>query len=213
MWKIIGTQKPTKNVSNRGKARLAFQNLWVAGTLGAFFVALATNLPSHILQFSWSPDPIYTISIYLKYGYLLWFLSYFFISNLKNEQQEQATKRDLFFDVTQSTVALISAYALGFIVSGVDLGFTAYIIANAAIFLICILSLCFYGCGASEGVNRIRVYVAIIAVLSIITLKYYGGSEQSQDITPYLIVFMLLVFHWLLFWPYIFIRLDREAWK
>ncbi len=213
MWKIIRTQKPASNADNRGKARLAFQNLWVAGTLGAFFVALATNLPSHIQQFSWSPDPIYTFNVYLKYGYLLWFLGYFFISNLRNELQKQATKRDLFFDVTQSVLALISAYALGFIVSGVDMGFSAYIIANAAIFIICILSLCFYGCGASEGVNRIRVYAAIIAILSIITLKYGAGAEQSQNIAPYLIVFTLLIFHWLLLWPYIFIRLDREEWK
>ena len=48
----------------RDAARKAFQTMWVAGTVGAFFAALTRNLPVHMRDLSSSPDAAYTLDTF-----------------------------------------------------------------------------------------------------------------------------------------------------
>ena len=99
-----------KNVERRKAAKRAFQKLWVAGTLGAFFTAFARTLPVHIKEWAWPPDAPYTIDLIVRYGYLLWLLAYFFISNLENEQSKSEPKKwEITFDILQSLSGLMAA--------------------------------------------------------------------------------------------------------
>ena len=212
MWRIIGVTQPTESPNNRDKARLAFQKLWVAGTLGAFFIAVAKNLPIHMAQFSLDMDFAYTMEVFLKYIYLLWFLCYFFISNVRNEHEESTSNQDLIFDIIQSSLALMTAYAIGFIVPNVDIGNSAFLIANFSILAIALLSLHLYSEGAGEGVNKIRCIVAGVALLSIFTIALCH-LEQADKIINHTILLVLSVILWLMLWPFFFIRLDREEWR
>ncbi|MGA8086270.1 MAG: hypothetical protein WCA10_03125 [Terracidiphilus sp.] len=133
---------PTKNSDQRLTLYKAIQKLWVAGTMGAFFTAFARNLPGHLREFSLHPNWAYSIDLFVRYLYLSWFLMYFFISNLENENAKTVRGKDVSFDVLQSGGALVGAYMLGFVVPTVS--FTvqaAYLFTNAAILVICLFSL------------------------------------------------------------------------
>src|SRR5712692_5259995 len=93
---------PPKNPEKRLAFQKAFQDLWVAGTLGAFFTAFARSLPVHLREISRHFDTEYTIDRFVRYGYLLWLLAYFLISNLQNRQSKTLNKWDITYDVVQS---------------------------------------------------------------------------------------------------------------
>jgi hypothetical protein len=105
-WKLVGLQQPVKHDENRKLSKRAFQHLWVAGTLGAFFTALARNLPVHLSQMTAAYDLKYTLDVFVRYAYLIWLLGYFFMSALQNNRSSTPTWRDILFDVLQSTVSL-----------------------------------------------------------------------------------------------------------
>src|SRR5689334_23022789 len=102
--------------ATRIDARRAVQRMWVAGTLGVFFTTVLRNLPVHLHQVSSTPNWIYTLDLFGRYGYLLWLLVYFFISNFRIDQSEH--EKDLQFDVIQSVVSLSALVALDFVVPG-----------------------------------------------------------------------------------------------
>jgi hypothetical protein len=107
------------NLPQKDKAKKVFERMWVAGTLGAFFAAFVRTIPIdartltfHFQSVCWPC----TWDRVIRYGYLLWLLDYFFISNVRNEEQVPPKVKDLVFDVLQSTSALGAAIFLGFIV-------------------------------------------------------------------------------------------------
>ncbi len=120
----------------------AFQTLWVAGTMGALFTALARTLPAHLNRlFFGSADLPYKLDTFLRYGYLLWLLSYFVISNLRIQSDSEREKADVFYDMLQSVFALSAAYFLDFLVPSEHQGVTVFAWPTGAIFLICVLAL------------------------------------------------------------------------
>lgn len=146
----------------------SFQELWVAGTQGAFFAAFAKNLPMDIHQFYKDPDPFFAVDRLVRYGYLFWFLAYFFISNFNNKKQSKTARRtDILYDVAQSCSALLIAYFLGFVgPTGFSLKH-AYAVTNGAVVLICGLSLClFHGDPAPRGINALRIIGLLISGFS-----------------------------------------------
>lgn len=214
LWNIIGRSvKPSPNNCNRKKAWLAFQGMWVAGTLGVFFVALISNLPTHLSQIKWPEDYKsikYTFQVFLSYGYLLWLLFYFFISNLKNEILKKAGVKDLIFDVAQSAVAFYAAYKLGFITLNLNLDFLAFAYANLSIFIICILSLVMFGCKSEKDTNLIRLYGSLISIATFFTARHFYSENSVDTLLPYIVLTISLLFLWVILWPFIVIRIDES---
>jgi hypothetical protein len=148
-------------------AKTVAERLWAAGTMGAFFTALARTVPVHMRQIASSRsalDWISTLDHIGRYAYFLWFLVYFIASNIYNENHRPPTLKDLAFDIIQAISGLTAAVFLGFLVSGADGAvfgpghtYAAVIAANLAIALITISSLLIFGCDANEKTfNKIR---------------------------------------------------------
>lgn len=95
--------------------RDAFRRFLVAGTAGAFLSILFRNLPRDLRGTSLSPDWPYTVDLFVRYGYLIWMLLYFFMSANNAEEDEQRPWRELGFGIAQSICALYSQYWLGFV--------------------------------------------------------------------------------------------------
>jgi hypothetical protein len=149
-----------------------FQTLWVAGTTGAYFAALASNLPVLVKEASRSPDFAYTVDRLLRYGYLLWLLVYFFMSNVLNKKRKVPSRRDIAFDIVQSTVALVAAYFLGFTTPEKPLDPGSYVFAfgvtNGAILVICLLSLALFRHVPPKEINTQRGIGAILSGVSMV---------------------------------------------
>ncbi len=182
--------------------RRAFQRMWVAGTLGAFFTAFVRNIPADIHTLHASPAGVAILDRSLRYGYLLWLLAYFFITNLLNEQGDHPTTRELVFDVIQSISGLTAAYLLGFIAQNTGLATTnhsgAVVAANAVILVIALTALFLFRQSAMKNLNRLRLTGAGLAALSlavgllptsaVVTLILAGLSQLGLWGTLYLYI-------------------------
>lgn len=138
--------KPTGDPKFTG----VFVRMWIAGTMGAYFTFLFRNLALDIPTFSiHEADWPYTLVVWIRYAYLLWFLAYFFGSNVSYERNKEILSAwEVGFDVTQAVIGIIAAFFLGFIVRAAD-GATSWrcavAAANGAIALICLFSLICFG--------------------------------------------------------------------
>ena len=150
----------------RADARKAIQKMWVAGTLGVFFTTVLRNVPVHVRQASLTPDWPYTLDLFTRYGYLLWLLVYFFMSNFRIDQSDD--RNDLRFDVIQSVASLTALVSLDFVVSGygIPVGHYAWAItvANVTILIIASLALKWF---KVANLKSLRVAGLILAALSI----------------------------------------------
>lgn len=150
----------------------AFQSMWVAGTLGAFFTAFARNIPLHIdhainsTSISWE----YTADVLLRFAYAAWFLAYFFLSNLDNEAATP-DERAVAFDVVQSIASLGAIYCFGFAVTG--RGFSeeqpgpSLAAANVAVGVVCLFSVLFYGTVTPQH-NLLRLCGLAVAAIGVL---------------------------------------------
>ena len=194
---------PTENPDKRLAYKKAFQALWVAGTLGAFFTSLVRTLPLYLKQAHWNFDSAYTADTFVRYGYLLWLLAYFFVSNLEIVQAKSVQKWDITYDVLQSVCSLASAFFLGFILPDQHYGLSAYVVTNGAIFLICLFSLIWFSRGALPGLNRLRVAGAAISIVALVLIR--GATETTRT---FLIFGGLQVVLWIILAAYVRIRMD-----
>jgi hypothetical protein len=195
---------PTVNQDKRLAYKKAFQTLWVAGTLGAFFTALVRTLPLYLKQAHWNFDPAYTADTFVRYGYLLWLLAYFFVSNLEIAQAKSLQKWDITYDILQSICSLTAAFFLGFILPDQRYGFPiAYVLTNGAIFVICLFSLIWFRKGALQGLNRLRGTGAVISAVSL--LLALGTGETTGT---FLIFAGLQAVLWITLAAYVRIRMD-----
>jgi len=204
---------PPKNSEKRQAINKAFQELWVAGTMGAFFTAFARNLPGHFREFMWPPDWPYTIDRFTRYGYLLWFLAYFFISNFQNKQSKIVRGKDIFYDVLQSGGALVVAYVLGFVVPCESCTVRlAYGFTNGTIFVICLFSLILFHRGPHpSGVNPMRAAGLLISILSIGLTFAILPQTGSPSVKALLAFGGLLLLLLVLLAAYISIRVTKPA--
>src|ERR1043166_9163795 len=195
--------------SPKMSARVAFQKLWAAGTMGAFFGALVKNLPLHLSQNKLlddpAADPTYTAELFIRYGYIMLFLGYFFMTTWKNEWEADKKedgvpgRRDLIFDVCQSIASLTALYFLGFVGSVKDLKEGAYIAANAAMLVICGLSLLLFGTGwfatSSKKLNRLRWFGASVSFLGLVfalSLQFCGLFLSIMAGVVFFLLFVLI---------------------
>lgn len=147
----------------------AIQKMWVAGTLGIFFTTLLRSIAIHIQQSSLSPNWFYTLDLFIRYGYLLWLLVYFFMSNLRIDQTNE--KKELSFDVIQSLASWTTLVALDFVVPGKGLPHDqfrwAVTVANLTIILIAALALNWFPDLNLRTVRRAGIGCAIASLLVV----------------------------------------------
>ncbi|HWZ57819.1 MAG TPA: hypothetical protein VNW46_02495 [Gemmatimonadaceae bacterium] len=210
LWTVAGATKPEQgNTAKRKKYKVEFQKLWVAGTLGALFTAVARNLPLDVLAAvhwfqSHQPFQIdYTLDRVVRYGYLFWLLTYFFTSSVELLVRDNVQKWDIPYDLLQSACTLIAAFFLGFIVPDQHYGLFAYAVTAGAIAVICLFSLIWFGDGAPPGVNRLRAMGLVLALICLVVA--YIGPLQTGVLCALL---ALLVGLALVLWAYICVRLD-----
>jgi len=194
-WTVLARAAPARHEVNRRQSKKAFQQLWVAGTIGVFFTSLARNLPVHLGQMTAAYDAKHTLDLLVRYAYLIWLLGYFFMSALRNDRPDAPrTWRDMVFDVLESLFSLTAAYFLGFIIPVKDYGGAAYAAANGAVLFICLASLLLF---YSRGNNRLRAFGAIISLIglacsiwcTLTTLLLYGFALEA------VLLFWLLAFY------------------
>ena len=191
---------PKASGDQKKEAWRALQRLWVAGTMGAFFTAFARNLPGHLGQIGWPIDVGYTLNIYLRYGYLLWLLLYFFASNLRVQSRgNEPDRHDILFDVVQSASALTAAYFLDFITTSEHRGVAVFAWPNAAIIVISGLALCLF---KGDGKQTIRVAGFLLALVSA-TFAILGTNHPSK-VMGALTVLLALLF--VVLWRFIGVR-------
>lgn len=198
---------PPQRASAKQKmlAQRAFQKLWVAGTMGAFFTAFARNLPTHLSQLGWPIDLNYTLDIFLRYAYLLWLLSYFFVSNLKFEADIMPDTRDLFFDVVQSVASLTAAFFLDFLVNNSEhRGILTFAWPNAAILVICFLALILFKNDPAPGKQKLRAWGCILSGVSLTIVV--SSSIVNRPTSILALLFLMLMFLFLVLFLFLLVR-------
>jgi hypothetical protein len=209
-WSRLGRLRDSKVDHGRRKAaKKVFEKLWVAGTLGAFFTGfyqtIARDFHPHALNRLFSTNALDHL---IRYLYFLWLFVYFFVSNFRNEREDNPPVKDLVFDVVQSTSALSAVVFLGFI--GPNAGkqgfgprdyVPALIAANVGIAAICLSSLAIFGCDEGERpYNAIRLSGLGLAVFVILaacfipdrTFALWMALEQLVALWVLLVSFLRL---------------------
>lgn len=186
----------------RSRHTRALTDLWITTTLGAYFFFIVQNLAYDIPllpQLGYST----VVEMLMRYGYLLWFVSYFFVSNHRNNNAGEIKARDFVFDVVQCVVAFSAAYYMGFL-TRTDAHHTksiveAVVAANAAVVIICLGSLIGFRKTSSDELNSLRACGALFATVSGV-FAVATGLENSLDLTFAMIwmsfVWSVLVVHW-----------------
>ena len=175
-------------------ARAAFQSMWVSGTVGAFFAALTRSLPPHVRELTLSPDWQYTIDCTLRYIYLVWFLAYFFTSNIGNQRRLSPNRHDIPYNILQSFCALLAAFALDLSVPGAGWTLRAFTSAmaysNAAIFVLCIFALLWYRSTPPTEVNGLRIFGLVVSGAGV--CLSFGHFDRPTTLTLFGLCAVLL---------------------
>jgi hypothetical protein len=184
---------PNLTDGRRLRGTKAFQRLWVAGTLGAFFSALARNFPVDVRQLVYSFTAEFALRAALRYAYLLWLIWYFFLSNMRSQADDPPTPREIAYDVLQSIFGLGAAFYLDFLVANEHHSIRAYMAPNISIFVICVLAFVWFGKGSTELQTARGVGAAVAGVSAI------GTWFIPTD--PWWVVGVLLIPLTVLLWP------------
>lgn len=186
----------------KAAAAKTFRDLWVAGTVGGFLATLMRSVPLDAGVLAKGVDCAFTFDLVLRYVYLIWFIAYFFISNL---DAEESSSWDIWFDIIQSIASYAAAFALGLVVRGEGYPFgrsaMAFGWANGAIFAICFLSLLMFGVreglNKEKGVNWLRGIGAVVAAIACFIPKtdpLSGARLIALTSTLFALVVILIVY-------------------
>jgi len=191
-------------------AKRAFCAMWIGGTVGAFLTALLQNALSHIHEVSWQPDSHVTFDRLIRYGYMLWFLWYFIISNANRERETDPHRKDIVFAVIQSLAALVAAFFLGFSRGpGVkpEPFVCAMTIANAAIVIISGLSLRMFNNVPPTEINTHRWVGFVVSGISL-TVPLMHVSDGARF--ALFGVFLLILFATILSYTFRRTKIQRS---
>ena len=187
----------------RTHARREFQKLWVAGAQGVFFTILLRSLAVHLQQVSLTPNWLYTLDLFTRYGYLLWLLIYFFMSNLRIGQSDD--KKDLPFDVIQSLLSWTTLVVLDFVVTGYGIPpgqrwWVAVTVANATILIIAILALQWFPDNKLKSIRKTGIALAIASII-VVWLPFSGVVVLLLVTTLELALLTVLLIYVYQRWP------------
>jgi hypothetical protein len=180
----------------------AYVNMWIAGTVGAYFSFIFHNLAFDIPTFDpritdWS----HTRDVLIRYVYLFWFLGYFFASNMHHAANDRAiTGWHIAFDMIQGAAGFIAAYFLDFLTRGKDsfahCMVTGVVGANAAIAVICATSLIIFGWRSESKedpmLNWLRSLGLVTAIAAGIWARFGGISEAVCAVAPVIVSQLIL---------------------
>jgi len=176
------------------ETKKAFRYMWVAGALGAYFIAVIRKL---LTDFFGVPAPLTGLPIgdvLVRYGYVLWFLTYFFVTNLRLTADPDDW--DVPFDVIQGAIGLSVAFAMGFLdqQQGFSFAHQAYavIFADAGIIVIALLALCWF---KKPKLKAIRLVGAAVAAASGVA-AYLGGPGWLTGVLLVGLWVLLVLFIW-----------------
>lgn len=166
---VLGRKSLQSDIARRGRFVRALQQLWVAGMAGTLFFAIARKLPSDFLEFIHAPSADVRLVIALKYLYVGWFVAYFLVSSMDNDEENAPRRlRDLGFDMAQSFATIVATYRMGFIspqqLQEIRPGM-GLVAANCVIAAICLFSCVLYHDHARDGVNKLRMVGAVFALI------------------------------------------------
>ncbi len=198
-WKLLGADAPESEDDGRKLAvTRAFQKMWVAGTVGAFFSSIARALPVNVEWFvarqSWENFG----DLLLRYFYMLWLLSYFLVSSVGLDRPSyKPSRKDIWYDVLQSFGAFLAAYFLGFLKLDTSYGWIKFVMANGVIFVICALSLYWFHENATAGVNRLRIYGTVISLAAVFIpcVPVADWVRRSMFLGTYAVLVWVLVMY------------------
>jgi hypothetical protein len=175
----------------------AFQRLWVAGTLGAFFTALARSFPVDVRRLVYSFDGAFALNALIRYAYMLWLIWYFFLSNLSRQADEKPRKYEIAFDVIQSLGGLTAAFYLDFLVQHEPHGVRAYMAPNLVIVVICLFAAIWFPADtALQNPRWAGALVAFVSAAGAYFLPYGPWCMVGVLIVPLAVLVWLLVrFH------------------
>jgi len=190
--------------SKKQTAWKAFRQMWIAGTVGGFFAALMRSVPLDLKDWSGPADYLYTFDLFIRYGYLLWLIGYFFVSNHLVDNKPE--RFDVFYEVLQSICSFVAAFALGFVVrnEGFPYGASAWAfdIANATIFVICGLALLMFW-DSDWNINLLRGIGALLALVSM-----WLPTKGVMALPPLLELAVLQLGLWVLLFLYGRLRIN-----
>lgn len=182
------------------KSKKAFRQMWVGGTLGVYFTAVVRKLLTDVFGVP-APAASHTGDLVIRYGYVLWFLFYFFVSNLR--LNKEPVEWDLSFDVIQATIGLTVVFALGFLDQQQGYSFahqtSAIIVSNAGIIAIAALASFLF---RDKKLNFLRLLAVLVAVFSGFA-AYLGATGWVPGVS--------LLGLWLLLGRFIHLRLKQLA--
>jgi len=173
----------------------AFRKLWVVGVLGAYFIAVIKKLLTDFFGAPALPTGPPIGDLLVRYGYVLWFLTYFFVTNQRLDRDPE--KWDLPFDVIQAAIGFIVVFALGFLDQQQGFSFAhqadAVIVANVGIIGIAGLALKWFPIPKVKTVKPLRLAGAAVAAASGVA-AYLGAPSRVTGVLLVGLWVLLVVF-------------------
>jgi hypothetical protein len=193
-WPSKGDIFPTWTNDAKKATGQEFQRFWVAGTVGGFLATLMRSIPLDLRQLAYPPDWLYTADLLMRYGYLAWFIGYFFSSNLRTKA-EAIKKGEIAFEILQTLCSFAAAFLLGFVVPGMGFGYDAsslaFLSANAAIVVLCGFSLCL---GGEWPIVWLRGAGLVLAVLAMSWISLGPGGIHGVPVLVGLAAILVTLF-------------------
>jgi lysylphosphatidylglycerol synthetase-like protein (DUF2156 family) len=174
--------------------------------VGAFFAALTRSLPPHLRELTLTPDWLYTIDCTLRYVYLVWFLAYFFLSNIGNQRRVSPNRHDIPYNILQSFCALMAAAALDLSAPGAGWTLRAFTSAmtysNGAVFVLSLFGLLWYRATPPTEVNGLRLFGLVVSFVGV--CLSFGHFDRRTSLILFSLAALLL---WAALVQFIFKRL------
>jgi hypothetical protein len=203
------------NAANQGSVFRRALQIDGMGVVAGFALLgpISTSLPSDLAKFSSSDcDGPYTVLMFAKYGYAMWFAAYFFLGRVLRERAkdcgEKLSTGSVAFDVLQIAGGLVAASYLGFFGSKVDPGRTGFLVMAIVILAISGLSLLFRDSDSNETrptLQHVRLAGCVVSLLAAAAIR-----RSRSDVSLAAFVAAALTLHSLLLVRFAFLMRGRE---
>ncbi len=173
------------------EVKIAFRKMWMVGALGVYFTALVRSLLTDVFGVPVWLGQQHRRDLIVRYLYVLWFLTYFFISHVRIDKPPK--KRDVPFDVIQASIGFAVAFALGFLdpQQGFSFAHQAYAVIASDVGIIVIAGLAIRWF-PKEDLNPVRVVAILVAMVSA-SAAYISPYDPTTIPVALLALWFLLV--------------------
>lgn len=217
------TSTQTRTESRDFEVKGAVVELVLPGLLAILFFALLQDIALNWRHIAWHREDLdwqSTCDHLVRYGLLLWFTSYFFISGVIQKRYATVTWPDVAFHASQTVATFVSVLALGFIVKEGQLeARTAFELSALAMCIICALALKLYGQAPSHDllaiwrqVNAMRVAGLVLSfTFGIAAIFLNETGDLNRNSILYKVELIIIVLLDLVLINYVYLRLARNG--